>query len=47
MSTRPVTRSRGDGTAGAPVTVFFSKAGDKMVATKVVVKKTTTTQPRG
>jgi hypothetical protein len=33
-------------TAGAPVTVYFSKQGDKMVATKVVVKKTTTTQPR-
>lgn len=34
-------------TAGAPVTVFFSKQGDKMMATKVVVKKTTTTEPRG
>jgi len=34
-------------TAGAPVTVYFSKDGDKMVATKVVVKKTTTSQPRG
>jgi hypothetical protein len=33
--------------AGVPVTVYFSKQGDKMVATKVVVKKTTTTQPRG
>jgi hypothetical protein len=33
--------------AGAPVTVFFSKEGDKMVATKVIVKKTTTSQPRG
>ena len=34
-------------TAGVPVTVYFSKQGDKMVATKVVVKKVTTTQPRG
>ena len=34
-------------TTGVPVTVFFSKSGDKMVATKVVVKKTATTQPRG
>jgi hypothetical protein len=33
--------------AGVPVTVYFSKSGDKMVATKVVVKKTTTTTPRG
>jgi hypothetical protein len=34
-------------TAGSPVTVYYSKSGDKMVATKVVVKKTTTTMPRG
>jgi len=34
-------------TAGAPVTVYFSKQGDKMMATKVVVKQTTTTEPRG
>jgi hypothetical protein len=34
-------------TTGAPVTVYYSKSGDKMVATKVVVKKTTTTMPRG
>ena len=33
--------------AGVPVTVYFSKSGDKMVASKVVVKKTTTTIPRG
>jgi len=33
--------------SGVPVTVFFNKSGDKMVATKVVVKKTTTTMPRG
>ena len=32
--------------SGVPVTVFFNKSGDKMVATKVVVKKTTTTVPR-
>ena len=32
--------------AGVPVTVFFSQSGDKMVATKVVVKKSTT-MPRG
>lgn len=30
--------------SGVPVTVFYSKSGDKMVATKVVVKKTTTTR---
>lgn len=33
--------------AGVPVTVFYNKSGDKMVATKVVVKKTTSTMPRG
>ena len=33
--------------AGVPVTVFFSQSGDKMVATKVVVKKSTTIPPRG
>ncbi len=33
--------------SGVPVTVFYSKSGDKMVATKVVVKKTTSTMPRG
>lgn len=31
--------------SGVPVTVHFTKSGDKMVATKVVVKKTTTTTP--
>jgi hypothetical protein len=30
--------------SGVPVTVFYSKSGDKMVATKVIVKKTTTTR---
>jgi hypothetical protein len=34
-------------TSGAPVTVYYSKSGDKMVATKIVVKKSTTTMPRG
>jgi hypothetical protein len=34
-------------TSGVPVTVYYSKSGDKMMATKVVVKKTTTTMPRG
>jgi hypothetical protein len=33
-------------TSGMPVTVYFSKNGDRMVATKVVVKKTTSTMPR-
>ncbi len=33
--------------SGVPVTVYYSKSGDKMVATKVVVKETTVTQPRG
>lgn len=33
--------------SGVPVTVFYTKSGDKMVASKVVVKKTTTTVPRG
>jgi len=32
--------------AGVPVTVYFSQSGDRMVATKVVVKKSTTTMPR-
>ena len=32
--------------SGVPVIVHFTKDGDKMVATKVVVKKTTT-MPRG
>jgi hypothetical protein len=27
--------------SGVPVTIYYSKAGDQMVATKVVVKKTT------
>lgn len=31
--------------SGVPVTVHFTKNGDKMEATKVVVKKTTTTTP--
>lgn len=29
--------------SGAPVTVYYTKDGDKMVATKVIVRKTTTT----
>jgi hypothetical protein len=29
--------------SGAPVTVYYTQEGDKMVATKVVVRKTTTT----
>lgn len=29
--------------SGAPVTVYYAQDGDKMVATKVVVRKTTTT----
>jgi len=29
--------------SGAPVTVYYTQDGDKMVATKVVVRKTTTT----
>ena len=32
---------------GVPVTVYYTKSGDKMVASKVVVKRTTTTMPRG
>ena len=32
--------------AGVPVTVYYSKSGDKMVATKIVVK-TAPAQPRG
>ena len=31
--------------SGVPVTIHYTKNGDKMVATKVVVKKTVTTQP--
>ena len=31
-------------TTGSPVTVFYSKDGDKMVASKVVVKKKTVTR---
>ena len=34
--------------SGVPVTVYYSKSGDKMVATKVIVKSTTPpAQPRG
>jgi len=34
--------------AGVPVTVYYSKSGDKMVATKVIIKNTTPpAQPRG
>ena len=29
--------------SGAPVTIYYTKDGDKMIATKVVVRKTTTT----
>ncbi len=29
--------------SGAPVTVYYTQDGDKMVATKVIVRKTTTT----
>jgi len=29
--------------SGAPVTIYYAQDGDKMVATKVVVRKTTTT----
>jgi len=29
--------------SGAPVTVYYTKDGDKMIATKVIVRKTTTT----
>src|ERR1017187_1354089 len=29
--------------SGLPVTVYYDKEGDKMVATKVIVRKTTTT----
>jgi hypothetical protein len=32
--------------SGIPVTVYYDKSGDKMVATKVVVQKTTVTNPR-
>ncbi len=31
--------------SGVPVTIYYDKSGDKMVATKVVVKKTTLTNP--
>jgi hypothetical protein len=33
--------------SGIPVTVFYSKQGDKMVATKVIVKQTMPAVPRG
>jgi len=29
--------------SGAPVTIYYTQDGDKMVATKVIVRKTTTT----
>src|ERR1022692_3563450 len=29
--------------SGAPVTIYYTQDGDKMIATKVVVRKTTTT----
>ncbi|HEV3271048.1 MAG TPA: hypothetical protein VGZ93_02600 [Candidatus Methylacidiphilales bacterium] len=29
--------------SGAPVTVYYTQDGDKMIATKVIVRKTTTT----
>jgi len=29
--------------SGAPVTVYYTQDGDKMIATKIVVRKTTTT----
>jgi len=32
--------------SGAPVTVYYTQDGDKMVATKVVVRKSTTTTTR-
>jgi len=31
--------------SGVPVTVYYDKSGNKMVATKVVVRKTTVTEP--
>ena len=31
--------------SGVPVTVYYDKAGNKMVATKVIVRKTTTVTP--
>jgi hypothetical protein len=31
--------------SGLPVTVYYTKDGDRMVASRVVVKKTTTTSP--
>jgi len=33
--------------SGVPVTVYYDKNGNKMVATKVVVKKATVIPPRG
>jgi len=33
--------------AGVPVTIYYSKSGDKMVATKVVVKRSAPIPPRG
>jgi hypothetical protein len=32
--------------SGLPVTVYYDQSGDKMMATKVVVRKTTVTDPR-
>jgi hypothetical protein len=29
--------------SGAPVTIYYTQDGDKMIATKVIVRKTTTT----
>ena len=31
--------------SGVPVTIYYDKSGDKMTATKVVVRKTTVTTP--
>jgi hypothetical protein len=31
--------------SGAPVTVYYTQDGDKMIATKVIVRKTTTSTP--
>ena len=39
-------RRDGGAESGVPVTVYYSKSGDKMVAAKVVVKETET-QPSG
>ena len=32
--------------SGVPVTIYYDAAGDRMTATKVVVRKTTVTHPR-